>query len=334
MTKTYFKLNTGAILSSDIWLDATGDELKVLAYIVAKGEGEFSPEGIAEACKISKARAVSAIGLWREAGVLTEIEGAKEARGADTVEYEFKKRISEDEFCDMTPLEVAGEIRSGNLRAVMEEIAELVGKPVLNEGEVRIVTALYSDLGLSTEYIRTLSLYLSENTQKFTVYKLKREAVKLADNSITETELLEKYIADTTAKNEDEREFKSVFGGDIWKRNLTPSEKKYCRRWWGEFGFSAAIVDMARDIAIQNTGEAKLSYMDKCLTAWHEAGCTTVEAVIAHREAEAAARAAAPKPKGGKPKGGKTAEVPTYGDFNSDDALMRALERSYGTDKS
>jgi DnaD/phage-associated family protein len=215
----------------------------------------------------------------------------------------------------------------------MEEIAELLGKPHLNDGEVKSITGLYSDLGLSTEYIRTLALYLSESTQKFSIYKLQRKAALLCDKNITDTELLEKYIADQSATNSAEYEFKSVFGGDIWTRSLTPSEKKYCARWWGELGFSAAIVDMARDISIQNTNKVSLAYMNKCLTAWHDAGLTTIEAIMAQREADALARTEAHRPAAAK-RGKKATDTPTYADFDTDDALMRALERSYGEDKS
>lgn len=330
-----YKVNTGAILSSEMLLEATKEELRILAYIIAKGGIVPDTKKVAADCKVSAARASSAIALWSSVGVL-------EKKDVDTdiseIAYEFDDRITDD-FIDMTTKDVAAEIRKGNLREVMEEIAELVGKPTLNEGEVRIVTNLHAQLGLSVEYIRILANYLASTMQRFTVFRLKDRAKKLSDDNITDVELLEKYIEDTTSRSQNEYEFKNLFGGDIWGRNLTTSEKKYLKRWWGEFGYSAAIIEVARDLAIQRTTKADLKYMDTCLTAWHEAGCKTVDEVEAYRETAAitAKVADGQTPKRGRvaAKKQETTDTPLFGDFTTEDALMRALERSYGTeDKS
>lgn len=329
-----YKVNTGAILSSEMLLEATREELRILSYIIAKDGIVPDTKMIAADCKVSAARAASAIGLWLSVGVLEKKEIDDEA---SEITYEFCERMTDD-FIDMTAREVATEIRNGNLREVIEEIAELVGKPTLNEGEVRTVTNLYSQLGLSVEYIRILANYLASVTQRFSVYNLERKAKKLSNDNITDVELLEKYIEDESSRSKDEYEFKKLFGGDTWKRNLSSSEKKYIKKWWGEFGYSAAIIEVARDLAIQRTASADLKYIDTCLTAWHEAGCKTVEDVEAYREATVltAKGTDEPKPKKGRvSKKQEATDTPLFGDFTTEDALMRALERSYGTeDKS
>lgn len=334
MAKSTYKVNTGAILGSELLLEATREELRVLTYIIASEGRALDIADIAEGCKVSSARAGSALGLWTGGGVLERCSPTGESESKTTVSYEFAERVTED-FIEMTAEEVAREIRNGELRDVIEEIAELVGKPTLNEGEVRALTDLYAQLGLSAEYIRILANYLHSTTQKFTVMKLKNKAKRLSDENISDVELLEKYIEDATSEGRLERAFKYLFGGDIWNRRLSVSEKRYCKRWFCEFGFSSEILDIARDIALQRTGEANLKYMDICLTAWHEAGCKTVEEVNAHREQAALARTDdAPAPKQRRTtKRTQTQEAPLYGDFTTEDALMRALERSYGTEE-
>ncbi len=329
MAKFAYKINTGAIISSELLLETTKEELRILAYIIAKSGISLENKEIAEYCKVSTARVASAIGLWSGAGVIEKCRGDE----ATTISYEFADRDTDD-FIEMTAEEIAREIRNGDLREVIEEIAELVGKPTLNEGEVKVITNLHAQYGLSVEYIRILANYMHSTSQKFSVFKLRAEAKVLVAENIVDVELLEKYIEDKTSSSATEYAFKSVFGGDIWKRRLTVTEKKYCKRWIEEFGYSTPIIDIARDRAVNATGDANLKYMDKCLTDWHEAACKTVEEIEAHIEASALGRATQqPKPRAKRQPKKQETETPLYGDFTTEDALMRALERSYGKDE-
>ena len=323
MAKTTYKVNTDAILSSEIWPEATRDELKVLTYVIAThGEG-VSASAIAKTCGISTARASSALSLWCEAGVL--------AKGsASSVSLEFGEPTSSSHSTDEEESrEVAREIRDGALADLIADIASLLGRPALSTQEIKHVTALHSQLALPDEYILTLAAYMSESG-KLTPKRLVDTAARLVDRGIDNMEALEKYIEDSATRSGIEWEFRKLIG--IWGRNLSKSESTYFERWSKEYGYSVGIVGIAYDITTFNTGKASLAYMNKLLSAWHEAGCKTVAEVEAYIESEREKKKATPTT---KKKGGTrtvAASEPTYGDFNSDDALMKALARSYGED--
>lgn len=320
MAKTVYKVNTDAIISSEIWPEATRDELRVLTYVIATGGDHSSAKSVAEACGISTARASSALSLWCEAGVLKKSTGA-------AVRLEFGEPESQRAATDEEESrEVAREIRDGALADLISDIASLLSRPALNTQEVKHVTSLYSQLALPQEYILTLAAYMSESG-KLTPKRLADTASRLVDRGIDNMEALEKYIEDSVTRSGVEWEFRKLLG--IWGRNLSKSEETYFTRWSKEYGYSVGVVGIAYDITTVNTGKASLTYMNKLLTSWHEAGCKTVAEVEAHIESEREMKKSAPK-KSGTKKG--TAKEPLYNDFNADDALMKALERSYGED--
>ena len=126
---------------------------------------------------------------------------------------------------------------------------------------------------------------------------------------------------------------RSVIG--IWGRNLAPVEEECFERWSGDFGYGTEIVRAAYSAVITALGRFNLAYMDKLLTAWHAAGVKTLADVDSYKEkhrmeSEVKASADGPRAKSRA----KTAETPAYSSFDSEDALARALMRSYGDDES
>ena len=61
---------------------------------------------------------------------------------------------------------VADSIRDGNLKSAIDECAMLIGTPSLPTADVKLITALYTQYGLSPEYIVTLAAYLAEKGAK------------------------------------------------------------------------------------------------------------------------------------------------------------------------
>jgi len=320
MSDTIYKVNTGAILSSEIWREASRDELRVLTYLIARSGTPVSPSELARECGISAPRASSALSLWRESGVISE----GEAR--DGVKLEFGDPTERGGIDEEESKEVAREIRDDALADLISDIASLLQRPALSTQEIKHVTALRSQLALPDEYVLTLAAYMAE-TGKLTPKRLADTASRLVERGVDNMEALEKYIEDSAARSGAEWEFRKLLG--IWGRNLSKSEEAHFARWSGEYGYSVEIVGIAYDITAVNTGKASLAYMNKLLTSWHEAGCKTVAEVEAYIERERATKKATPKKGGGAKK--QTAKEPTYGDFDSDDALMKALARSYGS---
>lgn len=302
--------------------EASREELRVLLALI-ECEGKFDGiDTLAATAQVSRARCTAALTLWAEAGVITERVG-----GAPIITEEFSERLMRDEIDEEPSLEVADSIRDGNLRSAIDECTMLMELGTMPTADVKNITALYTQYGLSPEYIVTLAAYLAGGEGKLTVRKLCNHAIRLQGNGCDSVEALESYIQNKENESDTDWEFRRIFG--IYNRNLSQSEKNYFKKWSEEYGFSVAIVSEAYDRAVMNTqnGRRYMQYMDTVLTSWYNAGCKTVAECIAQSEAEKPKAAEQPRRSASR-----EAEKPRYGDFDVHEAFKLALERSYGAD--
>ena len=321
MTELTFKVNLRGITSLECFKEASKDEMKVLVALASLGAESTTAEEIAESIGVSKARVAAAITLFEESGVIEKNEAGIYAE----VEYEFEPKKSESNRD--SKIEVANSIRDNDLYEMNVELENIFEK-TLEVREIERLTSLYTKKGLSIPYILTLTAYLKDTSQVLSVEKVVREATKLIVKGVNTLEELEIYIKEKSEEVAGEMEMRHLLG--IRGRTLTKTEREFFKKWMHEYGYSITIIGEAYDITVNATGGKSVSYMDKILTTWHEAGCTTLEecrAKVMMRKQENAKNV---KNSGQKSKKNIEAETPKYTDFNSEDALLRALERSYG----
>ena len=324
MSKKIYRVNLDGICSLDCFKEATKDEAKILLAILSFG-GEVCESELSEALGVSLARVKACITLFEESGVLCECDGGLLAE----VEYEFAKS-EKDGGKEDTKREVAKSIRENDLYELNCEMERIFEK-TLETREVERITSLHTKKGLSPEYILALSAFLKERRQSCTVELIVREANKLISKDIDTLEALEVYIKEKSEEIKGEMEMRRLFG--IYGRTLTKSEREYFTRWLGEFGYSALIIGEAYDLTVMAINKISLPYINSILKEWHEAGCTTVKECRAKSEQKKYGNTQKVNDSSQKPKKKAEAEVPKYADFNSEDALLRALERSYGDEK-
>ncbi len=321
MSDFTYKLSLGLLSGSAALSEASREELRVLLALVAAGGAVESEDSLASLSLVSKARCISALSFWEESGVISRDDGNP------TVSEEFAERLAPDEIYEEESLVVASQIRNENLASMLEECATLMELPALSNTEIKQISALCTQLALSPEYVLTLAAALAKQG-KLRVGKLVSEATRLSGRGVDKLESLEAYISLTeSAENNNQYwEYRRVMG--IYNRNLSKSEQERFGKWEREFGYSAAIVSEAYDVAVESSsGKSVSAYMDKVLTAWHKAGCKTVSECRAKREADRAIYASKAEPKKYKK---STPEKPRYGDFDIGDAFNKALMRSYG----
>jgi DnaD/phage-associated family protein len=322
MSKEY-KVNPLRVTGTDAFAEASAQELRVLLALVECGGKFESVEALAESAAVSKTRCSSALTLWEDGGVITE-----RIDGAPIITEEFSERLTKDEIDERPSLEVADSIRDGNLKSAIDECATLMNLATMPTADVKNITALYTQYGLSPEYIVTLAAYLAEQG-KLTARNLCNQAIRLDGTGCDTVEALESYIQNKATESDTDWEFRRIFG--IYNRNLSQSERSYFKKWSEEYGFSTAIVSEAYDKAVMNTqnGRRYMQYMDTVLTAWYNAGCKTVAECLAQSEAEKPKQETAEK----RPSR-REAEKPRYGEFNVEDAFAKALMRSYGSEEN
>lgn len=318
MSERIFEINTEELFGKEVFLEATKDELRVLVAVMA--DRAATEDRIAEAAGVSAARCRSALTLFEEEKILIR---------RDAISEEFEAPIDEPD--EDSAVKVAEDIRDKGLAALIAEFAQLLGKPALSTGQVKKIVALHTSYSLSEEYILNLGAHLAD-LGKLTVTRLVNEAIKLVEREIDTPDALQSYIEEKNRSNDAVARLRKFF--KFYNRALTKSEHEYFRRWIYDYGFSEEIISEAYEICIANTEKYNAKYIDHILARWHEAGCKTISDCIALTERDRATLAAQNK-KSSKPKSDKKAEggVPKYGAFSAEDALMRALERSYGTEE-
>lgn len=306
--------------------EATREELIVLSAIAISEEG-LSGEEAAKLVGVSKARAVSAIALWVEAGAIEPLCKERDERPSDTsIEEEFEERVQPGELYEERSVKIAEAIRDEELSELLTECASLMEKPALTTQEVKIITSVYTQYALSQDYLLTLAAYLA-SLGKLTAPRLRDKAISLVGKSIDTTEALEVYLKDKESEARDEQEIRRTLG--IWSRKITEAEKEAFDKWTVNFGYSTVIIGEAYSVCVSNTGRLSVSYMDKVLTSWHNLGLKTVEEC---RAAKAISKAEGEeKPRRSSVK--SEPQKPRYGDFDIDEVFQKALMRSYEENK-
>ena len=335
MSKFIYKFNTGSIIPRDVWDEASADELRLLTFVMTGADG-YTQEEISSACGLSPARTKSALALWRESGIIQKSEPKAEPRETRspkvTLEFgESAVRLGTDE---MTSGEVAKAIRDHALKELCDDIALMMSKPMLNQMECMQIASLIEQYSVSKEYILMLAAHLLEDCEKknkrFTTRLLANRVTTLIEKSIDTVEALEVYVERTLKESSAFGEYRRTLG--IWDRALTKSERAAFETWIDVYGYGTEIVGAAYDITISNTNKYNLKYLNRILSAWHDAGVKTLGDVDDYLEKHRSESAVTAPEKTKKKSGKASAETPLYSEFNSEDALMRALSRSYEDD--
>jgi DnaD/phage-associated family protein len=324
MTNYTFRVNLDSITKLECFKDASKDELKVLVAILALDGAPTSAEDLANDLGISVARVKATVTLFEESGVLIARE---KSDFLAEVEYEFELRKNEKSTSN---LQVAASIRDNNLRDLYKELEILLEKTLESRESARIYS-LY-EKGLSLEYILDLTAFLKDTRKQVTVEAIVREANKLLGKNIDNHEALSVYISEKSKEIKGEYQVRGLFG--IYDRNLSSYEREYFKKWLHEYGYSLPIINEAYNITVAVKSKIVYSYIDAILTAWYNSGCKTLEECKAKSEMIKHENFKNANNSSQKSKKNVEADTPKYTEFNSEDALLRALERSYGDSDS
>ncbi len=298
------------------------DELRVLVALVSTDGLVRSVEELAEIAQVSRPRASAALSLLSEYGVIAPSDG--KARVID----EFEDTPLAEVIDEDGSAAVAESIRDMALGDLISECTALMGRVSLSTREIKDITALVTQLALSEEYILALASHMREKG-KLTPQRLKDRCVRLVQTGIDTAEELDKYIRSCEQLGGAEWEFRHLFG--LYNRALTSDEKKYFRHWSEDLGYSTEVVGEAYNIAMNGKERRSFAYINKILERWHEAGLKTAAECRAFAERERLERSKAKnstRPVTGTQ--GASVEKARFTDFDTEDALARAIARSYG----
>ena len=326
-----FKINLSGVSELECFHEASREELRVLLALLSLDGAIVSEEDLARVAGVSAARCRSTLVLWEESGVITRTAG-------DTVIDEFAEKRSSDERYEKPATDVAKNVRNTEMAEFLAECARLMDRPALNREEIKDLEYILTDLGVSKEYLLILVAHLCDRKKVVTPRIVLKEVEQLLKKNITTVEELELYINKLEKTTAEEWEFRRKF--EIY-RPLSDTELSYLKKWMGDFGYDIEIIFAAYGAATKTVSSSvPFSRMDRILSDWHEAGCKTVSECLskgedhrmAKREKEKTeadkARTNAETPATKRPRANESSAK--FNNFDTEDALMAALKRSYG----
>ncbi len=319
-----YKVLPLSVSTKEAFTEASKEELRVLLAIIESEGKNIDAESLSVIAHTSKARCMSALVLWEEAGVIEKCN-----MDIPTITEEFEERLRLGKIREEDSLNVAKSIRDNSLADMISECAVIMKRSSLSSAEIKDLTALHDQYALSEEFIVTLAAYLAEEG-KLTVTKLVNKAIKLTEKEIDTPEYLTEYIAEKSKESEAEREFRKIFG--IYGRAPSKSEKDYFIKWSKEYGYFTEIVGEAYDIAVNSVTRGYAKYADKLLSRWFETGCRTLSECRERYEEDKKEKSAGKYPADKEKSNSSTKKFVKYTNFDAEEAFRLALERSYGSD--
>lgn len=245
--------------------NAGKSELAVLLAVSGGGEADVS--AVASLCNLTEAEVTEALAFWRGAGIINTDATSSEKKESVAAKAPSPKSYS------MTGMEierVCGE--NPTLRTTIEKCQTIFGK-VFGTSESGVFVYLYDHLRLDCEYILLLASYC-KRTGHDSVRYFEKTALSLFDRGIDTVGKLEKYFMDENRRGELEGIVRRLYG--MGARVLTSTEKEYLRVWSSEWDTSEELIEAAYEEMMKNLPAPKMSYENKILKNWHDAGVKTV----------------------------------------------------------
>ncbi len=296
---------------------ATQSELSVLLYLLANErlEKDIDISEVASALKLDEALVNGSINYWRGAGVLSEDGSEKEQSPARLTVKESNGKngnvisvISGD-----TPHYTGEEIErlfkgEPKLGEYIDECQRVLGR-MFTPLEINKMLSLREYYGLDCEFVLLLCSYCRE-IGKTSVPYVEKTAKGLIDEGVGTVAALESKLEFLKRFHSVEMLVRKLCG--LKSRALTAKEKRFVDHWT-ELSISKEVIEIAYEVAINNTGSPSMPYMNKVLTNWVDSGYRTGEEVFAGIEAYR-------KKKEAKEKEGSS--------FDTDEFFETALRRS------
>ena len=157
-----------------------------------------------------------------------------------------------------------------DVRYLFQMAEQLLGK-ALKYHEMSLLLGFYDYLALTVPVIEVLLDYCVSNGKTNMRY-IEAVALDWADNDITTVEDAESYIK---TFNVDYREILKALG--LGKRDPSPVESAYMRRWLREWHLPLDLVILACEKTIMQTGGTRFTYIESILDNWHKKNITTTD---------------------------------------------------------
>jgi DnaD/phage-associated family protein len=298
----------------NIFLDAfmpsaDGNCLKVylLGYKYACSRDQskvFSNESIARALDIPVSAVLKAWDYWESKGIIMK-HYRKDGEPDFSVEFLSLKQLYMDDYRraaagspeghrnSYSPTDLTQALRDESIRDMFNSIQKIVCRPLTPTESLLCLEWLY-DLKMAPEVIEEAFRYSVEKRGVKNIRYINTIINNWYDNNINSINRLKEYLEATDAKYS---RYNAVMKAMGRTKSLTRIEKEYMDKWFDVYGMPVDVILKACDIAIIQTPNPSLNYIDGILAKWHKENVKTVSDIPTDKK-----EAKQPKRKGAKNK--------------------------------
>ncbi len=298
-----FKVNCGIwgamfgvpIIVADNFLKlATGEQIKVLLYLLRCSGKMCSSEEISANTGVTVQQAEDAVLFWQQANVLSPqttgispsvnslmmqppVQQPKaQPQPEQTAQPAVVQKTAEpvpDHKLNLSGSEIAEIMNDSQDIKELFKITETILGPLKNS-QMNSIIWMYDHLGLKKEVIITLLSYCASIEKTNTAYVEKIASV-WAENDINSMSAAQDEIQKLSASND---YISNVARALELKHPPTTMQKKYFEEW-KQAGLSIELIQYAYEKAIEYGVKSPFPYANKILLSWRNNGFTTVQDV-------------------------------------------------------
>ena len=269
--------------------------LRVLLLVLSDPTQPIDPQALAATLGIPAQEAEQALRHWAQEGVLraeVDFSQPEQASAVQTAPAPQEPSPATAPKTTSRSLRRAGmdireldalSLRDSNIRAIVQEAQERLGRP-LSRTETERLVSYYTCDGLAPEFLSLVIVYCTSVLHKPSINYICRVLDNMLAQEVDTYEKAERYLDQQMRRSSNEGQVMAAFG--IRDRALTRQEKEFIQTWFGPFGFDIAMVRLAYERCIDQTQKLSFAYINSILKSWHAKGIRTPKDAAA----EAAAR--------------------------------------------
>lgn len=286
---------------------ASGDQLKVILWLLRHNGRSFSAEELADALGLTAQSAEQAVRFWVQNGLLTEENDILSSTLRPAVQMPHAAPAaapSEPPAAVPAPhvsaaaaprrmlrpdgIYISDRIEaSPNIRRLVEEAESMLGKTLSPALSGTLIQA-HEDYGLPCEVVLMLVAYANKIGRANTSY-IESTVRNWADANIMSIEAAEEKIRElddtAVAWKRCERAF-----GMTSRRAPSKNEGQYAHKWIIEWKMPDELLNEAYNRCADHTGKFSMKYIDVVLERWHQEGIRTLKDAIDEKIANDARR--------------------------------------------
>ena len=289
-----YKLNLGCwgsvfavptALVDDFIVVSSGENIKILLFLLRNSEKGFSAEEMAKQLSLSVNQVEDGIAYWCQRGILAENEGElSPAQGnvEKPVNMSSVRKTELRRIPDFTPKEIAGTVRGNDKAGLLFTYCEKMYGRALKHNEQNTLMVILEDAGMPVE-VAMLMLEYCFWAGKTTPAYMRTLALDWMEREINTIERAEAQILELKNLNSAENRFRKMFSVTS---AFSKAQREYIDVWVNKYCFSDDMINEAYQLTLNNTGKLAFPYMNKLLSSWHDKGYTTPEQLSAVKEKE------------------------------------------------